>query len=118
MRNLIKQRKSEDGFTLIELLIVIVVLGILAAIVVFGVATFRGDATKSACNADAKSVEVASQAYFAKNGGYAASIAVLASDKYLQSAPLSGVTVPAAPSATQFSYNGTTGAIVRGAECT
>jgi prepilin-type N-terminal cleavage/methylation domain-containing protein len=34
-------RNDEQGFTLIELLIVIVVLGVLASIVVFGVATFR-----------------------------------------------------------------------------
>jgi prepilin-type N-terminal cleavage/methylation domain-containing protein len=34
-------RIADKGFTLIELLIVIVVLGILAGIVVFGVATFR-----------------------------------------------------------------------------
>ena len=40
----IKQaRETESGFTLIELLIVIVVLGILAGIVVFGVGTFRAD---------------------------------------------------------------------------
>ena len=51
-------RKNEGGFTLIELLIVIVVLGILAGIVVFGVGTFRQDATAAACKADAKSVSV------------------------------------------------------------
>lgn len=40
---------AEDGFTLIELLIVIVILGILAGIAIFGVSTFRSDA-KSACS--------------------------------------------------------------------
>ena len=45
LRNL---RKDEGGFTLIELLIVIVVLGILAGIVVFGVGTFRRTPTAAA----------------------------------------------------------------------
>ena len=65
-------RRNEDGFTLIELLIVIVILGILAGIVVFGVGTFRQDATASAKTADCKTVSVAAEAYNAKTGGYPA----------------------------------------------
>ena len=41
------RKNGESGFTLIELLIVIIVLGILAGIVVFGVGTFRADATRA-----------------------------------------------------------------------
>ncbi len=65
MKKLLRQRKGEDGFTLIELLIVIIVLGILAGIVVFGVATFRADANSAACKANGKSVEIAAAAYLA-----------------------------------------------------
>ena len=36
-RTMEKQRRGEGGFTLIELLVVIVILGILAAIVVFAI---------------------------------------------------------------------------------
>jgi general secretion pathway protein G len=60
----------EAGFTLIELLIVIVILGILAAIVVFAVGSARKDSVDSACAADAKTVNVAAEAYKAKNGEY------------------------------------------------
>ena len=89
IRNL---RKDEGGFTLIELLIVIVVLGVLAGIVVFGVGTFRQDAVDAAKAADCKSVEVAAEAYNAKTGGYPGTIALLlpggATPKgYLKSAP-------------------------------
>ena len=61
-------RRNEDGFTLIELLIVIVILGVLAGIVVFGVGTFRDDATASAKAADCKTVSIAAEAWYAKNG--------------------------------------------------
>jgi prepilin-type N-terminal cleavage/methylation domain-containing protein len=55
--------ESEGGFTLIELLIVIVVLGILAAIVIFSLTGVTGQSQVAACNTDAKSVETAVAAY-------------------------------------------------------
>jgi general secretion pathway protein G len=58
----------EAGFTLIELLIVIVVLGILAATVIFALGGVTGQSAEAACNSDAKSVEVAAQAYISNNG--------------------------------------------------
>jgi general secretion pathway protein G len=66
METLTKKR-DEGGFTLIELLIVIVILGILAAIVVFAVGTTGSNSAAAACKADAKSVEVALEAYKAQN---------------------------------------------------
>jgi general secretion pathway protein G len=64
-----KKGDEEEGFTLIELLIVIVILGILAAIVVFAVGGTGKNAAAAACNADAKSLETALEAYKAQNGG-------------------------------------------------
>ena len=83
-------KENNEGFTLIELLIVIVVLGILAGIVVFGVSTFRGDATTAACKADLKTVSVAADAFDAKTGGYPTAITDLTTPQpgYLKSAPV------------------------------
>ena len=82
--------ESEEGFTLIELLIVIVILGILAGIVTFGVATFRDDA-KTSCDAtNTKLVSTARAAYSAKHGAAAAasaSVGDLVTAGYLASAP-------------------------------
>src|SRR5277367_1470962 len=61
---------NESGFTLIELLIVIVVLGILAAVVVFALGGVTGNSVVAACNADAKTVEIAVGAFDAQVGSY------------------------------------------------
>jgi prepilin-type N-terminal cleavage/methylation domain-containing protein len=53
----------ESGFTLIELLIVIVVLGILAATVIFALSGVTSQSATAACNSDAKTYEVAVAAY-------------------------------------------------------
>jgi general secretion pathway protein G len=65
---------DQGGFTLIELLIVIVVLGILAAIVVFAVQNLTGQSAASGCQSDYKTVETAAEAYKAQMGAYPANV--------------------------------------------
>jgi len=64
-----KSTRSDKGFTLVELLIVIVILGVLATVTVFAVRGVTDQGKTSACNADKKTLEVAVEAYIAKNGG-------------------------------------------------
>ena len=60
---------SEDGgFTLIEILIVIVILGILAAIVVAAVVDMTSESSVAACQANYKTVETAQEAYRSQVG--------------------------------------------------
>lgn len=64
-------RKAKDeGFTLIELLIVIIILGILAAIVVFAVGQTRGDSVTATCKTDVKSIQLGAEAVKTKTGSY------------------------------------------------
>ncbi len=89
-RDTMARRKSgeanELGFTLIELLIVIIVLGILAAIVVFSLTGVSGQSKTAACTTDAKSVEIANDAYQTAKNTYAPSVDALV-PSYLKSAP-------------------------------
>jgi prepilin-type N-terminal cleavage/methylation domain-containing protein len=89
-----KQRAGEGGFTLIELLIVIVILGILAAVVVFAVGGITDKGSQSACKSDLKTVETAQEAFYAGapplgNGTYAGSVGALVTAKLIRSAPSS-----------------------------
>src|ERR1043165_9980164 len=58
----LQAKRHEEGFTLIELLIVIIVLGILAAIGVFAVGSTRKDSVASACKTNVKSLELSAEA--------------------------------------------------------
>jgi len=66
----IHPRKDQSGFTLIELLIVIVILGVLSGIVVFAVGGIQDRGNAAACKTDKKTVQVAVEAFYAKNGTY------------------------------------------------
>lgn len=54
---------AAKGFTLIELLVVIVILGILAAVVVFAVSGIQDRGQTSACKTDKRTLTVAIEAW-------------------------------------------------------
>jgi prepilin-type N-terminal cleavage/methylation domain-containing protein len=117
-------RENESGFTLIELLIVIVILGVLAGIVVFAVSAFNNDGVAAACKSDAKNVEVASEAYYAKKGSWPATMNDLLTNNYLKQVPPDAAAPPADAKylisytpGTGTTESKVTGSIVGGAAC-
>lgn len=77
------KRAGANGFTLIELLVVIVILGILAAVVVFAVSGISNRGKKDACRTDVRTLRTAVEAYRAQNDSYPASEAALVSGGFL-----------------------------------
>lgn len=109
-------RRNDEGFTLIEMLIVVIVLGILASIAVFGVSTFKQDATVAACKADLKTVQTASDAYFAKNDAYATAIGATGSTTATELTG-SGLLKSQPSASSALTYTAATG-IVTSTKCT
>ena len=60
----------ERGFTLVELLVVIVILGILAAVVVFAVGGITNKGKTSACTIEVRTINTALQAFYANTNAY------------------------------------------------
>jgi prepilin-type N-terminal cleavage/methylation domain-containing protein len=75
--NNIKRLKTERGFTIVELLIVVVIIGILAAIVIVAYNGVTNRAKTSKSQATASSIVKKIEAYNAENGAYAATYAAL-----------------------------------------
>ena len=97
------QEHGSEGFTLIELLIVIVIIGILAAIVVFSVSGVTNNGAAASCKQTLNEVQTAVEAYYANNSNaYPSSLGSLV-PSYLKTYPsLTGVT---------FAYSASTGTV-------
>lgn len=74
---------ARRGFTLIELLIVVVIIGILAAIAIPKFQNTKGKANAAALKTDLRNLATAQEAYFFENAGYTTDVSLLK----LQSSP-------------------------------
>jgi general secretion pathway protein G len=85
----VRERRTDAGFTLVELLVVVVILGVLAAVVVFAVGGATDRAKDSACAAERSSLETAIEAYRASSTEYPASFDDLTEgeNRFLRSDP-------------------------------
>jgi prepilin-type N-terminal cleavage/methylation domain-containing protein len=97
----------ERGFTLIELLVVIVILGILAAVVVFAVSGITNKGNKSACEIETRTVNTAVQSYYAQNNAWPAGPSATQLFTQLNSAGLLQQSAPGATASYTPSYDTT-----------
>src|SRR5664279_4840927 len=67
------KKRSQQGFTIVELLIVIVVIGILAALVITTYNGIQQKGRNTERTTDLKAVQGQLEAYYAQNGRYPAS---------------------------------------------
>jgi prepilin-type N-terminal cleavage/methylation domain-containing protein len=95
--NNIKNMKKNDGFTIVELLIVIVVIGILAAITIVAYNGVQTRANNSAAQAAGETVAKKAEAYNAVNSSYPGTIAAFAT---VPESRLDGVTLGTPTAAT------------------
>ena len=66
------EKRDEKGFTLIELLIAIVVVGILTAVAIVGIAGLTNKGTKSACATTQDAISAAQAVHYANSNTYPA----------------------------------------------
>jgi prepilin-type N-terminal cleavage/methylation domain-containing protein len=64
------EEREERGFTLIELLIAIVVVGVLTAVAIVGIAGLTDQGESAACSATADAVKAAQAVHYANSGAY------------------------------------------------
>ena len=101
-------KQNEKGFSLIELLIVIVIIGIIAAIAVPNLLASRRAANEGAAVSAVRTIHSSNAAYQATKGGgrFAASLAVLQTNGFIDSSLSSATSAATAKSGYFYTYNG------------
>jgi len=90
--SMLTNQRARKGFTLIELLIVVVIIGILAAIAIPKFANTKSKAYVTAMKSDLRNLVTAEEAFFSDSTYYTSAARLVAKNSYKNS---SGVGVPA-----------------------
>ncbi|MEZ4586231.1 MAG: prepilin-type N-terminal cleavage/methylation domain-containing protein [Gemmatimonadales bacterium] len=100
-------RKDRAGFTLIELLIVVVIIGILAAIAIPKFAATKDKAKLASVRSDLRNIMTAQEAYWADFTTFATLAQLQAATNFNLSAGNAGAMAPSATGYTATITNGT-----------
>ena len=77
----------KSAFTLIEILIVVILLGILAAIVIPQFSEATTEAETNTCDTNKQAISAQAELYKFKNGSFPATVAALVTAGYLKTTP-------------------------------
>lgn len=92
-----RKLRNQKGFTLIELVIVIVIIGILAAVAIPKFVDLKSNAEASACKANQAAIESAISMYVAQNGAAPTALSQVASY-------MAGGSLPTCPGGGTYSF--------------
>jgi type II secretion system protein G len=93
--------RNRKGFTLVEVLLVVIIVGILAAIVIPRITYSRREAQKQACNANVAAMNAQTELYYVQEGGWPTSLDNLTTLDYIDA-------IPTCPLGTAYVLNTTT----------
>jgi type II secretory pathway pseudopilin PulG len=90
VKKLLTNRGHQPGFTILELLMLMIILGILAAVIIPNVSPFIKAGNLNAANTEVQNVRTAAQGYLAANSSWASDTETIA--PYLSGPPKTAYT--------------------------